>query len=45
VSVDVVSVPPPTPTAAFDPGSEAAVIAALAIVSVAAARILRRRDE
>ncbi len=45
VSVNVVSVPRPGPTPAFDPGSEAAVVAALAIVSVAAARMLRRRDE
>jgi len=45
VSVEVVSVPPPAPNPAFDPGSEAAVVAALAIVSVAAARMLRRREE
>jgi hypothetical protein len=45
VSVNVVSVPRPAPTPAFDSGSEAAVVAALAIVSVAAARMLRRRDE
>src|SRR5438128_340681 len=45
VSVEVVSVPPPAPNPAFDPGSEASVVAALAIVSVAAARMLRRREE
>lgn len=45
VSVNVVSVPPPPPRPAFDPGSEAAVIAALAIVCVAAARMFRRRRE
>jgi hypothetical protein len=44
VSVDVASVPLPAATSAFDSGSEAAVVAALAIVCVAAARMLRRRD-
>ena len=43
VSIDIVSVPPAAPGPAFDSGSEAAVIAALAIVSVAAARMLRRK--
>src|SRR6266566_4699569 len=43
VSIDIVSLPPAAPAPAFDAGSEAAVIAALAIVSVAAARMLRRK--
>ena len=43
VSIDIVSLPPAAPAPAFDSGSEAAVIAALAIVSVAAARMLRRK--
>ncbi len=45
VSVDVASVPADVPTPAFEPGSELAVIAALGIVSVAAARMLRRREK
>ncbi|HEX9567124.1 MAG TPA: hypothetical protein VGA48_05950, partial [Thermoplasmata archaeon] len=45
VSVDIVSLPPPAPRPAFDPGSEAAVVAALAIVSLAAARMLRRKEK
>ncbi|HVG37286.1 MAG TPA: hypothetical protein VNA10_06100, partial [Thermoplasmata archaeon] len=43
VSIDIVSLPPAAPAPAFDSGSEAAVIAALAIVSVAAAWMLRRK--
>jgi len=45
VSVDIVSLPPPAPRPAFDPGSEAAMVAALAIVSLAAARMLRRKEK
>ncbi len=45
MSVDIVSIPPAAPRPAFDPGSEAAVVAALAIVSVAAAHMLRRKDK
>jgi len=45
VSVDIVSLPPPAPRPAFDPGSEAAMVAALAIVSIAAARMLRRKEK
>ena len=43
VSVEVVSTPPAAPSSGFQAGSEVAMIAALAIVSVAAARMLRRR--
>jgi len=43
VSVEVVSTPPEAPSSGFQAGSEVAMIAALAIVSVAAARMLRRR--
>ena len=45
VSVDIVSLPPPAPRPAFDPGSEAAMVAALAIVSLAAAHMLRRKEK
>ena len=45
VSVDIVSLPPPAPRPAFDPGSEAAMVAVLAIVSSAAARMLRRKEK
>jgi len=45
VSIDILSLPPPGPRPAFDPGSEAAVVAALAIVSVAAAHMLRRKEK
>ena len=43
--VEVMSVPPPPPGPAFDFGAEAATIAALAVVSVAAAHMFRRRKE
>ncbi len=43
VYVEVVSTPPEAPSSLFQAGSEVAMIAALAIVSVAAARMLRRR--
>ena len=45
VSVDIVSTPPPAPRPAFDAGSEAAMVAALAIVSLAAAHMLRRKEK
>jgi len=43
VSVEVVSIRPEAPGSGFQAGSEVAMIAALAIVSAAAARMLRRR--
>jgi hypothetical protein len=43
VSVEVVSRPPGAPSSGFQAGSDVAMIAALAIVSAAAARMLRRR--
>ena len=43
VSVEVVSLPPGAPNSGFQAGSDVAMIAALAIVSAAAARMLRRR--
>ena len=44
IAVDIASTPHEVPAPAFDGGSEVAVIAALAIVSAAAAHMLRRRD-
>ncbi|MCI4371587.1 MAG: hypothetical protein L3J78_02960, partial [Thermoplasmata archaeon] len=44
ISIEVVSQPKPGPGPRFDTGSEVATIAALALVSVAAARMLRRRE-
>src|SRR2546422_3475896 len=43
MSVEVVSTPPAASSSGFQAGSEVAMIAALAIVSVAAPRMLRRR--
>jgi hypothetical protein len=43
--IDVVSISPPPPAPAFESGSELATIAALALVSAAAARMMRRRQE
>jgi hypothetical protein len=45
VSVQVVSTPPVPPASGFPAGSEIAMIAGLAVVSAAAARMLRRRGE
>ncbi|MGI0149451.1 MAG: hypothetical protein ACREDF_07975 [Thermoplasmata archaeon] len=45
ISIEVLSVPPNAPAAPFEPGSDIAMIAALAIVSAAAARMLRRRED
>src|SRR2546425_3666660 len=45
VSVDIVSLPPPAPRPAFDPGSEAAVGAPPGIVPIAAPRMLRRQGK
>jgi len=45
ISIEVESVPPGAALAAFEPGSDLAMIAALAVVSAAAARMLRRREE
>jgi hypothetical protein len=45
VDLEVQSVPPPPPPEYLDAGSQAAMIAALAIVSLAAAVMFRRREE
>ena len=43
--IDITSIRPAPPAPAFDPGSDLATIGALFLVSVAAARMLRRREE
>jgi hypothetical protein len=45
ISITVASVPAATPPSGFDLGHQIAMIAALAVVCVAAARMLRRRPE
>lgn len=45
ISIEVVSSPPGAAPPAFEAGSDLAVVAALAIVSAAAARMLRRKEE